>query len=193
MFDAIVLAGGAARRLGGADKPGLLVGGSTLLDRVLAAVAGAATVVVAGPRRETGRPVTWVREDPPGAGPVAGIAAAMDRVRADVVLVLAADLPGIGPAVPALLRALGHSPAAGVACLVESSGQVNYLAAAWRTSALRAALESTAAADGASVRALVAASEMIEVPDLHGWGYDCDTWDELAGARERAERLGSAQ
>jgi ATP-binding cassette subfamily F protein uup len=34
MFDAIVLAGGAARRLGGADKPGLIVGGRTLLDRV---------------------------------------------------------------------------------------------------------------------------------------------------------------
>jgi len=188
MFDAIVLAGGAARRLGGADKPGLLVGGSTLLDRVLDAVAGAATTVVAGPRRATGRPVTWVREDPPGAGPVAGIAAAIGLVRADATLVLATDLPGIGPAVPVLLSALRDSPTAGVACLVEPSGRVNYLAAAWRTTALRAALEATAVPDGAPVRALVAASEMIEVPDPQGWGYDCDTWDELAGARERAER-----
>ncbi len=188
MFDAIVLAGGAARRLGGADKPGLIVGGSTLLDRVLDAVAGAATIVVAGPPRATGRPVTWVREDPPGAGPVAGIAAAIDLVRSDVTLVLAADLPGIGPAVPVLLSALSGSSAAGVACLVEGSGQVNYLAAAWRTAALRAAVEATGGTGGAPVRALVGASEMIAVPDQQGWGYDCDTWDELAGARERAER-----
>ncbi|MYS05028.1 NTP transferase domain-containing protein, partial [Streptomyces sp. SID6041] len=32
--DAVVLAGGAARRLGGADKPGVRVGGRPLLDRV---------------------------------------------------------------------------------------------------------------------------------------------------------------
>ncbi|MGW4109093.1 NTP transferase domain-containing protein, partial [Streptomyces sp. NPDC004976] len=36
-YDAVVLAGGAARRLGGADKPGVRVGGRALLDRVLAA------------------------------------------------------------------------------------------------------------------------------------------------------------
>jgi molybdopterin-guanine dinucleotide biosynthesis protein A len=188
MFDAIVLAGGAARRLGGADKPGLIVGGRTRRARLRAAVAGAATMVGAGPGRETARPVSWVREDPPGAGPVAGIAAGVGLVRADVTLVLAADLPGIGPAVPALLGAVSGSPAAGVACLVAGSGQGNYLAAAWRTTALRAALEVTAGTHGAPVRALVAASEMIEVPDPQGWGYDCDTWDELAGARERAER-----
>ncbi|MYQ48709.1 NTP transferase domain-containing protein, partial [Streptomyces sp. SID4985] len=34
-YDAVVLAGGAARRLGGADKPGVRVGGRPLLDRVL--------------------------------------------------------------------------------------------------------------------------------------------------------------
>ncbi|WP_438949006.1 NTP transferase domain-containing protein, partial [Streptomyces harbinensis] len=35
VFDAIVLAGGAARRLGGADKAAVTVGGRPLLDRVL--------------------------------------------------------------------------------------------------------------------------------------------------------------
>ncbi|MEL3949629.1 NTP transferase domain-containing protein, partial [Streptomyces sp. LNU-CPARS28] len=45
-FDAVVLAGGRAARLGGADKPGVRVGGRALLDRVLAACAGAGTTVV---------------------------------------------------------------------------------------------------------------------------------------------------
>ncbi|WP_240497415.1 NTP transferase domain-containing protein, partial [Streptomyces hirsutus] len=40
-YDALVLAGGGARRLGGADKPGVRVGGRSLLDRVLAACSGA--------------------------------------------------------------------------------------------------------------------------------------------------------
>ena len=37
-YDAVVLAGGAARRLGGVDKPGVRVGGRALLDRVLTLV-----------------------------------------------------------------------------------------------------------------------------------------------------------
>lgn len=56
-YDAVVLAGGAARRLGGADKPGLRVGGRPLLDRVLAACATATTTVVVAEPRRTARPV----------------------------------------------------------------------------------------------------------------------------------------
>ena len=67
VFDVIVPAGGAASRLGGADKPGLDVGGRTLLDRVLDACTEARTTVVVGPARGTGRAgVRWTREDPPG-------------------------------------------------------------------------------------------------------------------------------
>jgi choline kinase len=40
-FDAIILAGGRGTRMGGADKPGLVVGGQTLLSSVLAAAAAA--------------------------------------------------------------------------------------------------------------------------------------------------------
>ena len=74
----IILAGGRATRLGGADKPGLVVGGRTLLAAVVAAgtEAGARRVVVVGPDRPDiaddagGTPVRFVREEPPGAGPV---------------------------------------------------------------------------------------------------------------------------
>ncbi|MET8097507.1 NTP transferase domain-containing protein [Streptomyces sp. NPDC005236] len=92
-YDAVVLAGGAARRLGGEDKPGVRVGGRTLLDRVLAACADATRTVVVAEPRPTARPVEWAREDPPGGGPLAALDAGLRHTRAPYVLVLSADLP----------------------------------------------------------------------------------------------------
>ncbi|MGB9248644.1 MAG: NTP transferase domain-containing protein, partial [Mycobacterium sp.] len=66
---AIVLAGGASKRLG-ADKPEQRVGGRRLLDIALAAVADADAVVVVGPPRDVPAGVVVVCEEPPGRGPV---------------------------------------------------------------------------------------------------------------------------
>ena len=65
-FGLIVLAGGRARRLGGQDKPDLVVGGSTLLAAVLGAggSAGAAPVIVVGPPRAGLDGIRVVREEP---------------------------------------------------------------------------------------------------------------------------------
>lgn len=179
-YDAIVLAGGTARRLGGIDKPALEIGGRTLLDRALDAVADAARIVAVGPPRLTARDVTWCREEPVGGGPVAAIGAGLAQTSAPVVLVLAADLPWIAPAVPLLRAAL---PANGVALLVDPSGRVNHLAAAWRRDSLVAALAAVGDPHGAAVRSLVASGPQVLVPDIGGWGRDCDTWDDLAEAR----------
>ena len=92
-YDAVVLAGGAARRLGGADKPAVRVGGRPLLDRVLAACTGAASTVVVAEPRPTARSVIWAREDPPGGGPLAALAAGLRHTSAEHVVVLSADLP----------------------------------------------------------------------------------------------------
>ncbi len=111
-FDAVVLAGGRGTRLGGTDKPGLIVGGQTLLGAVVSAVtsAGADQIVVVGPERTgpdaRGR-VRYAREDPPGRGPVAALACGLDQVSAPLVVLLAADLPFLRPAhVRRLLTAL---------------------------------------------------------------------------------------
>ncbi|NIY66859.1 molybdopterin-guanine dinucleotide biosynthesis protein [Streptomyces malaysiensis] len=93
----MILAGGAARRLGGVDKPALRVGGRALLDRVLDACRGAGRTVVVGPRRPTVRPVRWAREEPPGGGPVAAVDAGVRQTTAPLVLVLSADLPFLTP------------------------------------------------------------------------------------------------
>jgi molybdopterin-guanine dinucleotide biosynthesis protein A len=181
-FDAIVLAGGSASRMGGADKPMVDVAGTPMLSLVLDAVAGAAVRVVVGPERDiTG--VTWCQESPPGSGPVAAIAAALPRVGAEAIVVLAADLPWIGPAIEPLRAAL-HQSGADVAML-SSDGRLNYLAAAWRRSALVAAVDELDDAAGASMRRLVAGIRIDEVPDAGHWGEDCDTWTDLARARAR--------
>ncbi|MCX3063852.1 DUF6457 domain-containing protein [Streptomyces beihaiensis] len=109
-YDAVVLAGGGARRLGGADKPGVRIGGRALLDRVLAACAGARSTVVVAEPRPTAREVVWAREYPPGSGPLAALAAgvrALPRPRPR-------PRPGPAPApAPAPAPVPGSRPAAG--------------------------------------------------------------------------------
>ncbi|WP_201258914.1 NTP transferase domain-containing protein [Streptomyces ambofaciens] len=192
-YDAVVLAGGAARRLGGADKPGLRVGGRALLDRVLAACAGArTTVVVAGPR-PTARPVTWAREDPPGGGPLAALAAGLGHTSAEHVLVLSADLPFLaGPTVGHLLSALAAGDADGV-LLTDADGRDQPLVAAYRARALRRELAALtrdgADLTGLPLRRLTGALRLTRVPDAVA-SFDCDTWDDIATARARIREHG---
>jgi len=179
VFDAIVLAGAGSRRLDGADKAAVQIKGRTLLDIAVAAADGAQRVVVAGPHRPVGRDVSWVQEQPPGGGPVAGIAAALPSVSASWCLVLATDLPHVGAAVPVLLTATAHVDVAVLSC----DGRRNYLAAAWRTDALRAALARIGRVDGAAARDLYTGVEVADVEDEQGWGEDLDTWPEIERAQ----------
>ena len=185
-YDAVVLAGGTARRFGGAtDKVALEVEGTALLDRVLAGCAGARTTVVVGPRRPTRRPVSWVREQPPGGGPVAAVAAALPSVTADRILLLAADLPFFDPATAVLLlRELDGELDAAV--LVDADGRDQPLAAAYRTAPLLAALAALGDPAGLPLRRLVGGLTTRRIADADGAALDCDTWEDLARARAHA-------
>ncbi|HWG92783.1 MAG TPA: molybdenum cofactor guanylyltransferase [Mycobacteriales bacterium] len=183
---AVVLAGGAARRLGGADKPATPVGGVPLLDRVLAALPAEAQVVVVGPARPTSRPVRWTREDPPGGGPVAALVAGLAPATGDRVLLLAADLPFLTPAaVAALLDAVGEGEGA---VLVDDDDRPQWLTSAWRTASLRSALPAGDPA-GLPLRAVLGGLRTARVA-LPGEGpppwLDCDTPDDLRRAEEHA-------
>jgi molybdopterin-guanine dinucleotide biosynthesis protein A len=185
-YDVIVPAGGAAGRLGGADKPGLEVGGRTLLDRVLTAAAGAATTVVVGPARPTAAPgVRWTREDPPGGGPVAAVAAGLVHVTADRVLLLAADLPFLDAGTVGRLVAALDRPGTEAAVLVDATGRDQPLAGAYRTAALRASLAALGDPAGLPLRRLTGPLATTRLADPAGAAYDCDTWEALARARER--------
>jgi molybdenum cofactor guanylyltransferase len=95
------------------DKPAIEVGGHSLLSRAVAAVADADEIVVVGPQRPLDREVRWTREDPPGTGPLAALAAGLAALGpAEEVAVLAADLPGIThDTVHRLRAALAGQPA----------------------------------------------------------------------------------
>ena len=119
---AVVLVGGRARRMGGAAKHLLDLGGSTPWERTLAALArsGIAPVVAVGPAH-TGEErigsapadaVIRVREDPPFGGPVAALAAALTPAALDdaaEILLLAGDL--VDP--EAVVARLARSSASG--------------------------------------------------------------------------------
>src|SRR3984957_20046680 len=94
-FGVIILAGGRRSRLGGQDKPGLVVEGDTLIASVARAGtgAGAGQIVVVGPERPDRDGVSAVREEPPAAGPVPALRRGLAEASAPWVAVLAADLP----------------------------------------------------------------------------------------------------
>ncbi|MEU8783329.1 NTP transferase domain-containing protein [Streptomyces sp. NPDC048637] len=205
--DAIVLAGGAARRLGGADKPALPVGGRPLLDRVLAACPDAATTVVVGPARPTTRAVVHALEDPPGGGPLAALDAGLRHTTAPTVLVLSADLPFLTAATVRSLLAAATRTAGGAgpgegsaprdgAMLRDASGRDQPLVAAYRAEPLRRELARLRAAHGSPaglpLRALLAELVLERVPDATSTAsFDCDTWEDISVARARIREHGS--
>jgi molybdopterin-guanine dinucleotide biosynthesis protein A len=209
-FDAVVLAGGRGTRLGGADKPGLVVGQRTLVGSVVSAVtgAGAARVVVVGPERPaaltpgTGSPgtgggeqVRYTGEDPPGGGPVAALRCGLAEVSAPDVVLVAADLPFLRPAhVTRLLAGLAGEAGTGVV-LLDTSGRPQWLASSWPAALLRAALRGYT---GSSLRGVLGPLEPVLLPDETAAGkpppwLDCDTADDLRAARDWAARAGTEQ
>jgi molybdopterin-guanine dinucleotide biosynthesis protein A len=168
----------------GQDKPSLYVGELTLLDRVLSALAGAAQVVVVGPVRPVApevlgpRDVVWAQEDPPGAGPVAALAAGLEHVTAPLVVVLAADLPFLTPGTVRVL--LDAAPAV----LVDDEGREQYLCSAWSTPALR---EADLTVDRMGRLAAQLSYTRVGLPVVPGglppW-TDCDTPDDLQAAQD---------
>ncbi|WP_283132928.1 molybdenum cofactor guanylyltransferase [Rhizohabitans arisaemae] len=184
-FDAVILAGGRARRLGGVDKPGLTVGGRSLAERVASAVPGARRLIVVGPER--GIPgARHTREDPPGGGPVPALAAGLALVDAPWLALLAGDLPFLSADHVDALRAAAGSARGAV--LTDDTGREQWLIGVWRTGVLGAAV---AAYRGDSLRGLLAPLDPVRLAPAGrlAW-FDCDTPEDVERARREHGRAG---
>jgi molybdopterin-guanine dinucleotide biosynthesis protein A len=180
-YDAVVLAGGASRRMGGPDKTSLVVGGMALLDRALGAVVDAGQIVVVGPPRSVAASVCWAREDPVGAGPAAALAAGLVGLTAPVVVALAADLPFVTANV--VTRLVDAAEPSG-AVIADAWGAPQWLLGAWPRELLLAALAGDQV--GRSLRGSLAPLEpklLIADETVPEW-FDCDEPADLQAAKE---------
>ncbi|HKM62211.1 MAG TPA: molybdenum cofactor guanylyltransferase MobA [Acidisphaera sp.] len=145
----VILAGGAARRMGGVDKALLPLGGRKLLAHVIARLAPQVSVLAVNANGEPARFAAFglpVIGDnvPDRPGPLAGVLAAMEwAAAAGAVRVL--TVPADAPFLPADLASRFDLALAGreAIAIAASGGRTHFVAASWPValaSDLRAAL-----------------------------------------------------
>lgn len=206
-WDALVLAGGRASRLGGIDKTALVWHGRSLLDGVLAATAGAGRVCVVGSDADLPANIVRAVEQPRWGGPAAAIAAGLRALTAagpgDWVVVLAGDLVRPERAVPDLLAALATLPSSPAAeppagqigdghpaehpaeypdgvISVDADGRRQPVLAVYRRVALAAAVDAIGPAENLSVTSLISGLTLVERRLAPGASDDVDTPDDAA-------------
>ncbi len=175
---AIIVVGGAGRRLGGVAKPWLLVGGRPIVDHVIDATRAhvddivlVGTVPAHARRRDD---VRWTVEEPPGAGPAAAVRAGVALLDpgVDEVLLLAGDAPDVAATIEALCgRPLDGD---GVVALVDDQPQF-LLARLDRQSLVRALDQG-----GASMRSVF---DHLQTHGVASHVLDADTWEDVVRLR----------
>ncbi len=178
-FCGVVLAGGTAARMDGIDKAAVELHGRTLLELAVDALLDADEVVVVAPESvPTERPVTFVCEDPPRGGPVAGLLTGVDALlrRPTLVGVVAVDMPRVTPATWRRLReaAAGRDGA----FLVDGDGrrQLAGVLDAARLDGVRPGLEGQ---HGMALHRLLAPLDLALVPAIGDEAVDIDSWADL--------------
>lgn len=196
---AVVVAGGASRRLNHVPKASLSDGTNTLLGCALDAVAAASPRVVVGPESlPLPSGVLRTREDPPFSGPAAAIHAGLECIAADCersqtpvpnwCLILGVDTPRIAPAVQQLIAAaraaeqssVGQSAPAGSEASAGfwgvAEGIYQPLVGIYRFEAIRSVF-STGTTD-ASVRSFLRRLNPAAVEMSAADTADVDTWEQ---------------
>lgn len=189
--------------MAGVDKCAIEVDGIPIIDRVIAAVGPLVGtqpdhIVVIGPPRETREPTARAREEPPGSGPLAAIAAGLGVLfdpasdsgpdqpadpSGDRVLLLAGDIPFPGPG----LNVVSAPPVGATTDVVlgqDQRGRDQFLFACWRADSLRAAVTHHQGSD--PVRLLYDGVRVEHRVLPARSTIDCDTAADLAHARSIA-------
>ncbi len=184
---AIILAGGAARRLGGVDKPLLEIRGRTILARTLDALRCETSLIALAangdPARYAAYPLPVVDDGAlAGEGPLAGILAGLewaDRQGAEALLTVAGDMPFLPSG---LAAALSPSPS-----FAATGGQDHPVIALWPVALLGTLDAWMVRSESRSVRAFAAAigARAVDFADASLFA-NVNTPEDLAEARRRA-------
>jgi len=149
------------------------------MNRLVESLPVGEIVVVGPPFENPFRPIVFTREDPIGGGPVAAIAAGLQRTTSEVVVLLAVDMPFAGECIPALLA----SPLERDALIpADESGRLQPLCAVYRTSALRRATVALGDVVNKSMNTLLNElhiETLLVNPDLKSKLVDIDTQSDL--------------
>jgi molybdopterin-guanine dinucleotide biosynthesis protein A len=124
-----------------------------------------------------------IQEVPPGGGPVAGIAAGLSLIETEYVAVLATDMPYSAALVPLLLENLFNEVEAAV--VVDSEGFQQPFSGVYRVSSLLKVLGTNEPLIGRSMRSVLVALKVKEVPintDASRLLLDIDTREDLIKA-----------
>ena len=195
-----ILAGGASRRFG-SPKGLATVCGQTIVERVrevLAEAVGDVVLIANDAALYSGLGIRIRPDQKPGAGPVAGIDAALRWAREEGrpgALVVACDMPFLSPAALRLLVERG-ADADAVAAGTPPGGERPPMCAYFRVSCLPA-VERVLASDDRSVRRLLAlvstewvsSTEIARHCDPERMFFNVNTPDDLAAAERIAREL----
>ena len=196
---AVIVAGGASRRLNHVPKASLSDGTNTLLGCALEAVAAASPRVVVGPESlPLPSGVLRTREDPPFSGPAAAIHAGLECIAADCersqvplpewCLILGVDTPRITPAVQQLIAAAraAEQASVGQSAPTDSESSAGFwgvsegiyqpLVGIYRFEAIRSVF--SAGTTNASVRSFLRRLNPTAVQMSAADTADVDTWEQ---------------
>ena len=174
-MNTIILTGGTNQRFGSEKYRAEIAGQGTLLE-ILVSNLKSEKIIIVGP--ECNVAAIYVMEEPPLSGPVNAIAAGLRMVDSELVAIFATDMPFA----PKLMDVIMKAFIADAAIPVDDNGVPQPLAAIYRVSSLRRALDSLPNLINQSMKNLIARLEVNLVNVDSRFLLDIDTQDDLRNA-----------
>lgn len=198
VFDVVIAAGGASRRMG-TDKAAIMMNGVALLDLAVraATTAGARRIlVVGGDARTAVGSARFMADSNPGSGPLAALIDGLGALATEdtedergdgIAVFVAVDHPELQPAeIAALAQRLSTLPAHVLAVIPEVDGRSQPLHGAYRTAAVGPLAAILAAGERSLWRAL--SNVAVDAPDRSS-GPGAASYRDLDDPRQLASYL----